>query len=91
MCPYCKDYTATFEEVRDLHWPQCLLYPIMCPNDCRCYVPRKDVMRHLREECEVRKKFRELSLALDQLKEQLKEKDAEVAELRIRVCNNDVE
>lgn len=60
----------------------------MCPNECsKFYVPRKDLLRHLREECEVRKRFGELSSTLAKMKEQLKERDAEVAELRIKVMD----
>ena len=33
MCPYCT-YKATFEIVSNVHWPDCLLFPIKCPNQC---------------------------------------------------------
>ena len=33
MCPYCT-YKATFEIVSNVHWPECLLFPLKCPNQC---------------------------------------------------------
>ena len=33
MCPYCT-YKATFEIVSNVHWPECLLFPLKCPNRC---------------------------------------------------------
>ena len=85
QCPHCKHCNSTYERVRDIHWPKCLLFPISCPNDCKCNIPRKDVLKHLREGCDVKKKLSQLSATVDQLQTQLTEKEAEIKELQLKV------
>ena len=33
-CDHCRDYDSTFEDVTEVHYPQCGKYPVSCPNDC---------------------------------------------------------
>lgn len=85
-CPYCKRYSSTYENVRDSHWPKCLYYPIFCPNECsKCYIPRRDVLKHLRDECEVKKKVKEVSQSLEHLESELTSKNAVIEELKTKV------
>lgn len=86
QCPHCKQYVATFEKVRGVHWPICLQYPISCPNGCsKCFIPRKDVLKHLKHECNLKTRFAELSAVLDRVQTQLKEKTLEIEQLRMKV------
>lgn len=51
-CDYCRDFTATFEEVALKHWSECKCYPVSCPNNCSPYaVERRDLERHLSDDC----------------------------------------
>ena len=51
-CDYCRDYSSTFEDVTEVHYPQCGKYPIACPNDCDVYmIERQDLETHLKDQC----------------------------------------
>ena len=51
-CEHCQAYQSTFEDVVDEHYPQCSMYPTVCPNECReSPFERHQVERHLRDEC----------------------------------------
>ena len=58
MCPYCT-YKATFEIVSNVHWPECLLFPLKCPNRCGVTCEREFIDDHMqicsleKVECEV--------------------------------------
>ena len=58
MCPYCT-YKATFEIVSNVHWPECLLFPLKCPNRCGVTCEREFIDDHMQicsleeVECEV--------------------------------------
>ena len=58
MCPYCT-YKATFEIVSNVHWPECLLFPLKCPNRCGVTCERELIDDHMQlcsleeVECEV--------------------------------------
>ena len=58
MCPYCT-YKATFEIVSNVHWPECLLFPLKCPNRCGVTCEREFFDDHMQlcsleeVECEV--------------------------------------
>ena len=58
MCPYCT-YKATFEIVSDVHWLECLLFPLKCPNRCGVTCEREFIDDHMQicsleeVECEV--------------------------------------
>ena len=58
MCPYCT-YKATFEIVSNVHWPECLLFPLKCPNRCGVTCEREFIEDHMQlcsleeVECEV--------------------------------------
>ena len=55
-CDYCRDYHSTFEDVTEVHHPQCGKYQIACPNDCDVYlVQREDMNTHLLEVCPLTK------------------------------------
>ena len=34
-CDHCQVYTSTFEDVTEIHYPQCGKYPVACPNNCQ--------------------------------------------------------
>ena len=89
QCQYCNQYKSTYEVVKTVHWPKCLQFPIYCPNGCTNHsIPRKDVLRHLRSECPVRRRVTELSAIVEQVQSQLREKDAEIEVLRLKVSMN---
>ena len=51
-CDYCRDYHSTFEDVTEVHYPQCGKYPVACPNDCDVYkFERQKLESHLKEQC----------------------------------------
>ena len=58
ICPYCT-YKATFEIVSNVHWPECLLFPLKCPNRCGVTCEREFIDDHMQlcsleeVECEV--------------------------------------
>ena len=58
MCPYCT-YKATFDIVSNVHWPECLLFPLKCPNRCGVTCEREFIDDHMQlcsleeVECEV--------------------------------------
>ena len=58
MCPYCT-YKDTFEIVSNVHWPECLLFPLKCPNRCGVTCEREFIDDHMQlcsleeVECEV--------------------------------------
>ena len=51
-CDYCRNYASTFEDVTEIHYPQCDEYPVTCPNDCGTHkIERQDLQGHLRDKC----------------------------------------
>ena len=51
-CDYCQDYASTFEDVTEIHYPQCGKYPVACPNGCDVYkMERQDLEGHLHYQC----------------------------------------
>ena len=51
-CDYCRDYQSTFEDVTEIHYPQCSKYPVACPNECRVYMfERQELKSHLQDQC----------------------------------------
>ena len=51
-CEFCQDYASTFEDVTEIHYPQCGKYPVTCPNDCGTHkIERQDLESHLRDKC----------------------------------------
>ena len=51
-CDHCQDYQSTYEDVINIHHPQCSMYPVACPN--KCQVPsfqREKLEGHLRDDC----------------------------------------
>ena len=53
-CDHCQDYNSTFQDVTKVHYPQCGLYPVPCPNDCDVYMfERRNLESHLKEQCPV--------------------------------------
>ena len=49
VCQYC-DYKATYEVMVDTHWPECIYFPLQCPNFCGVTCER-DVMEHHMRVC----------------------------------------
>ena len=49
-CPYCRDWSATYQEVADEHWPDCELRPVACPNECGAQPSRPNLEEHVRVE-----------------------------------------
>lgn len=52
-CQYCKDYHSTFEDVTTNHWPQCVHFPVTCPNECGRKFKRFSVDGHVADSCEL--------------------------------------
>ena len=51
-CEFCQDYASTFEDVTEMHYPECNKYPVACPNDCGTHkIERQDLESHLRDKC----------------------------------------
>ena len=51
-CDYCRDYASTFEDVTEIHYPQCGKYPVACPNDCDVSkMERQDLESHVKDKC----------------------------------------
>ena len=51
-CEYCNEYESTFEDVTKNHYPQCIKYPVTCPNRCRdAPFERQNVKNHVKDEC----------------------------------------
>ena len=50
-CPYCKNFTSSFEDVESNHWPECPFIPISCPNMCSIRPQRQNVEAHLEKDC----------------------------------------
>ena len=81
-CVHCGDYTATYNEVRENHWPVCPSFPIPCPNECsEKRVPRKSLMQHLTEECHLKLRVKRMADDIRSLQEDLSQRDARIKEL----------
>ncbi len=53
-CDYCGEYESTCEDVIDVHWKECLMYPVECPNLCQLrYLARGQLPKHLKNDCEL--------------------------------------
>ena len=50
VCEYC-DYEATYEEVCKKHWPECVKYPLCCPNKCQHNTIERSKMEEHKREC----------------------------------------
>ena len=50
-CPYCRNWSATYQEVVEEHWPNCELYPVLCLNECGAKPSRRNMEVHLSEYC----------------------------------------
>ena len=54
-CDHCGEFTSSFEDVVVNHHPVCESYPLPCPNKCdevpECTIQRRDLERHVKEEC----------------------------------------
>ena len=64
-CDYCRDYHSTFEDVTEVHYPQCGKYPVACPNDCDVY--KFERQRLMKENQELRHEVGALKLEMLQL------------------------
>ena len=47
VCQYCA-FKATYEEVVDTHWPECLQFSLQCPNSCGLTCERNGMVEHLK-------------------------------------------
>ena len=50
-CEYCQQYDSCYEDVRTQHWPVCQLFPVLCPNSCGEYIPRRNKNEHIADDC----------------------------------------
>ena len=50
-CDYCSGYNSTYVDVVHNHWPQCPCHPVECVNKCGKQTVRKDLRRHISNEC----------------------------------------
>lgn len=51
-CDYCFDYQSTHEDITTSHWFKCPSRPVPCPNECGIYPERKNLHKHLMQDCE---------------------------------------
>ena len=50
-CPYCNDFTSSYEDVEN-HWPICQgSFPVMCPNQCGQLIQRHKLANHVAKHC----------------------------------------
>ena len=61
MCPYCN-FTANFEIISNVHWPECLLFPLKCPNRCGVTCEREFIEDHM-QNCSLEEVKCEVSFA----------------------------
>ena len=47
VCQYCS-FKATYEEVEDIHLPECKKFPLQCPNQCGVTFERDFMEYHLK-------------------------------------------
>ena len=47
-CEYCG-YHEAYNVVTEKHYPVCLQFPILCPNNCTCMVKRSQLQQHLHD------------------------------------------
>ncbi len=47
ICPYCA-FKATYEIVSAVHWPECIYYPLPCPNRCGVTCERPTMEDHMK-------------------------------------------
>ena len=51
-CKYCHQYHSTFEDITKNHYPQCVKYPVACPNKCQeAPFEQQKVDNHVKDEC----------------------------------------
>ena len=50
-CQYCNNYTSTYEDVINNHWPVCGYYILQCPNGCGILSRRQDLKKHVDNDC----------------------------------------
>ena len=51
-CENCREYDSTFEDVTEIHHPQCRKYPVVCQNKCReAPFERQEVESHVKDKC----------------------------------------
>ena len=51
-CEYCHQYHSTFEDITKNHYPQCVKYPVGCPNKCQeAPFERQNIDNHVKDEC----------------------------------------
>ena len=86
-CTYCSNFTSTYEEVRATHWPQCPSFPISCPNGCssKNKVPREKLLTHLKEECDIKQRIRDMADTIELLELALQQKQNRIEELEAEV------
>jgi hypothetical protein len=49
-CTYCKTYTDAASKM-EKHYSECTMYPVPCPNDCGSKPFRKNISKHVDENC----------------------------------------
>ena len=52
-CDYCHEYQSTRDDVTLKHWLECPCRPVSCPNECGAYPERRNLQRHLCNECQM--------------------------------------
>ena len=51
-CPYCNDFTSSYEDVVTNHWPTCPhSFPVVCPKQCGQLIQRHDLDSHIENDC----------------------------------------
>ncbi len=50
-CTYCKTHKDTPRKLETQHFHECLMYPVVCPNGCGAKPLRKNVSKHVDDNC----------------------------------------
>lgn len=53
-CEFCKEASGTYISIVEKHQPECEFRPVPCPNKCGATPLKKDIERHMKEECKLR-------------------------------------
>lgn len=88
-CTHCSNFTSTYEEVRNAHWPKCPRFPIECPNGCSTTkkFEREKIMTHLKKNCNIKQKMAVMKETIEMLEVALEEKDQRLQELEAVVSS----
>ena len=51
LCKYCEAHTDINRNLETKHYASCPMYPVPCTNNCESNLPRKNLKKHVEEDC----------------------------------------